>query len=69
MKKADRKIIQDQNDSVIRQARGGKQPIAKTDSLFERARKLGLATDLPAINRAQRRRDLRVAIKKESEDV
>lgn len=34
-------------------------------SLIERAKALGIATDLPSINRAERRRDLKLAIKEE----
>lgn len=34
-------------------------------SLNERARALGIATDLPGINRSDRRRDLKTAIKEE----
>lgn len=34
-------------------------------SLNERAHQLGIATDFPALNRAARRRDLKLAIKEE----
>lgn len=63
MHKSDRKEVQDQKDAAIRQARGDNHPITKMDSLFERAKKLGLATDLPSPNRSQRRADLKAAVK------
>lgn len=37
----------------------------KGKTLNERAKMLGIATDLPALNRSQRRKDLKQAIKEE----
>jgi hypothetical protein len=37
-------------------------------SLNERARALGIATDLPYINRSERRRNLKLAIKEEKQN-
>lgn len=65
MNKADRKSLQDKGDAEIRNKRVGFDPILKTDSLFERARKMGIATDLPGVNRSQRRRELKETMKEE----
>ena len=62
MRKADRKAMQDKGDAEIRRGREGKPLILKRDSLNERARKLEIATDMPSINREQRRRSLREAV-------
>jgi len=61
-----RKAIQDKRDAVIRKQRDGKMPLIKTDSLNERARKLGIVTDMPAVNRLHRRKDLKMAVVEES---
>lgn len=61
-----RKAIQEKRDAVIRKQRDGKMPLVKTDSLNERARKLGIATDMPAISRVVRRHDLKAAVQEES---
>jgi post-segregation antitoxin (ccd killing protein) len=60
MNKKDRKIQQEQRDINLKKQIRVK--ITKTDSLFERAKKLKIATDLPAINRRQRRIDLSKAV-------
>ena len=62
MKRDERKAMQDAKDAEIRKSRKGQSYIVKGDSLNTRARKLGLATDMPLINRQQRRMELRKAI-------
>jgi hypothetical protein len=66
MKKQDRKEMQDRGDAAISKARKGKVRILKTDSLNQRARKLGIATDMPMVSREYRRRDLKTAVRKET---
>lgn len=66
MDKQARKEIQDARDNIIRKQRDGKFPIIKSDSLNIRARKLGITTDMPNINRYMRRRDLKVAVRERS---
>jgi hypothetical protein len=66
MKREDRKELQAKGDEAIRKQRGNKKPIIKTDSLNDRARKIGIATDMPALNREARRRDLKVAVRTET---
>jgi hypothetical protein len=68
MVKVWRKAIQEKRDAVIRKQRDGKMPLVKTDSLNERARKLGIATDMPSINRLHRRKDLKLAVIEESKN-
>lgn len=65
MMKEDRVAIQTKGDDAIRKQRKGKTFICKTDSLFERARKKKFATDLPALNRSSRRRELALVMRKE----
>jgi len=60
-----RKAIQEADDEVIRKRRNGNMPLIKADSLNERARKLSIATDMPAINRMHRRKDLKTAVREE----
>ena len=55
--------------AAIRKKRGNRVPILKGDSLNERARKLGIATDMPSVNREFRRRDLKQAVRTEREKV
>jgi hypothetical protein len=64
-----RKAIQDADDEVIRKRRNGKMPLIKTDSLIERARKLGIATDMPAVSRLVRRHNLKLAVREERNKV
>lgn len=63
MKREDRIRIQKEGDDVIRKEREGKSFIIKGDSLHQRARKLGMAIDMPAINRKARRIDLKLAVR------
>lgn len=58
--------MQLQREDELRAKRNGRLPITKHDSLNDRARKLGIAMDIPAVNRNQRRTDLKKAIKEES---
>jgi hypothetical protein len=62
--KQDRIEIQFQGDDSIRKARKVHVFISKTDSLFQKARKFGLAIDMP-FNRATRRTQIKDAIKAE----
>jgi hypothetical protein len=62
MKASDRKAIQDAGDAAIRKARKGHVYLLKGDTLNQRALKLGLATDMPFLNRASRRDNLKTAI-------
>ena len=64
MHKSDKKDMQDRGDNELRKQK--RVFITKHDSLHERARKLGFATDLPGINRAERRRSLKTAIHTEA---
>jgi hypothetical protein len=61
-----RKATQEKRDAAIQTQRDGRMPLVKTDSLNERARKLGIAVDMPAINRLHRRKDLKMAVVEES---
>ena len=65
MTKQDRIKIQRFGDEAIRKQRGKETPIIKSDSLNDRACKIGIATDMPSINRASRRRDLKIAVRTE----
>jgi hypothetical protein len=73
MVKVWRKAIQEADDAKIRNRRiienHGKMPLVKTDSLIERARKLGIATDMPTVSRVVRRHDLKLAVREESKKV
>jgi hypothetical protein len=65
MTKQERLEEQTLRDDAIRKKRKGWQWIVKGDSLNTRAKKLGLAIDMPAINRSSRRHDLKSNIKTE----
>ena len=62
MHKADRARIQREREALI--DIDPARLILKTDSLFQRAKKLGLATDLP-FNRDRRRREIKDAVQTE----
>jgi len=65
MTRQDRIEIQKKGDEEIRKGRGNMKWILKQDSLNVRARKIGIATDMPSINREMRRRDLKSAVRME----
>lgn len=62
MTKQERLEEQTLRDNAIRKKRDGWKWITKGDSLNTRAKKLELATDMPAINRSSRRHDLKTNI-------
>jgi len=57
-----RKDQQNARDAAIRKEREGKTFLIKGDSLFQRAKKLKIATDLWNMNRDQRRREIKKAV-------
>ena len=65
MNKAIRKELQLKRETMLRTKRQKQTFITKQDTLNERAKKLHIATDMPAINRQRRREDLKVAVRKE----
>lgn len=56
---------QTQGIAAIQKKRGDEVPLLKGDSLNDRARKLGIAIDLPFANRELRRRELRQNVRTE----
>ena len=69
MNKEKRKLLEEEGNKRIDVKREGLMPINKQHSLITRAKMLGIATDMPGINRYERRKALKEAVRIERKKV